>query len=116
MRILHSADIHLAPRLDWILDAERRSQRRADVAAQIDRIPILVREHSVDAVVLAGDIFDRDLPAQPEVMRLRLALEAAAVRALMGPGPILVTPGVRSAGASRGDQKRVATPAEAMPW
>ena len=41
-------------------------------------------------------------------------LEAAAVRALAGPGAILVTPGVRSAGAGKGDQKRVATPAEAM--
>ena len=41
-------------------------------------------------------------------------LEAAAVRALIGPDHILVTPGVRSAGASRGDQKRVATPAEAI--
>jgi orotidine-5'-phosphate decarboxylase len=41
-------------------------------------------------------------------------LEAAAVRALAGPKAILVTPGVRSAGAGKGDQKRVATPAEAL--
>jgi orotidine-5'-phosphate decarboxylase len=41
-------------------------------------------------------------------------LEVARVRALAGPDAILVTPGVRSAGAATGDQKRVATPAEAM--
>jgi orotidine-5'-phosphate decarboxylase len=41
-------------------------------------------------------------------------LEAAPVRAMTGPGAILVTPGVRSAGAGKGDQKRVATPAEAI--
>lgn len=41
-------------------------------------------------------------------------LEARAVRRVVKPETILVTPGVRSAGASRGDQKRVATPAEAM--
>ena len=41
-------------------------------------------------------------------------LEVAGVRALTGLGAILVTPGVRSAGAAKGDQKRVATPAEAM--
>jgi orotidine-5'-phosphate decarboxylase len=41
-------------------------------------------------------------------------LEARAVRALAGPGAILVTPGVRSAGSVKGDQKRVATPAEAV--
>ena len=41
-------------------------------------------------------------------------LEVARVRAIAGPDAILVTPGVRSAGAASGDQKRVATPAEAM--
>ncbi len=41
-------------------------------------------------------------------------LEVADVRRIAGPGAVLVTPGVRSAGAARGDQKRVATPAEAL--
>jgi orotidine-5'-phosphate decarboxylase len=38
----------------------------------------------------------------------------AAVRAGVGPGPLLVVPGVRPAGAAKGDQARVATPAEAV--
>jgi orotidine-5'-phosphate decarboxylase len=41
-------------------------------------------------------------------------LEAASVRRIAGPGAIVVTPGVRSAGSSKGDQRRVATPAEAI--
>jgi orotidine-5'-phosphate decarboxylase len=41
-------------------------------------------------------------------------LEVAEVRRIAGPKAILVTPGVRSAGAGKGDQKRVATPAEAI--
>ena len=41
-------------------------------------------------------------------------LEAAAVRCIIGPGKVLVTPGVRSAGAAKGDQKRTATPLEAV--
>jgi len=41
-------------------------------------------------------------------------LEVAAVREIAGPDAVLVTPGVRSPGASKGDQKRVATPAEAI--
>jgi orotidine-5'-phosphate decarboxylase len=41
-------------------------------------------------------------------------LEVARVRALAGPAATLVTPGVRSAGAAAGGQKRVATPAEAI--
>jgi orotidine-5'-phosphate decarboxylase len=41
-------------------------------------------------------------------------LEVASVRVISGPSAILVTPGVRSLGAGSGDQKRVATPAEAI--
>jgi orotidine-5'-phosphate decarboxylase len=41
-------------------------------------------------------------------------LEVARVREIAGPDAVLVTPGVRSAGAGKGDQKRVATPAEAI--
>jgi orotidine-5'-phosphate decarboxylase len=38
----------------------------------------------------------------------------AAVRAAVGDGLILVSPGIRPAGAAMGDQKRAATPAEAI--
>jgi len=41
-------------------------------------------------------------------------LEIKDFRHNIGTGPILVTPGVRPAGAPRGDQKRVATPSEAV--
>lgn len=41
-------------------------------------------------------------------------LEVGRVREIGGRDLILVTPGVRSAGAAQGDQKRVATPAEAI--
>jgi orotidine-5'-phosphate decarboxylase len=41
-------------------------------------------------------------------------VEARTVRELAGPGAILVTPGVRSGGVASGDQKRVATPAQAI--
>lgn len=41
-------------------------------------------------------------------------LEAAAVRRIAGPNTVIVTPGVRSAGVDVGDQKRVATPAQAI--
>jgi orotidine-5'-phosphate decarboxylase len=42
------------------------------------------------------------------------AAEAAMARATVGPGLLLVTPGIRPAGGTVGDQKRVATPAEAI--
>jgi orotidine-5'-phosphate decarboxylase len=40
-------------------------------------------------------------------------VELPALRAKFGPGPLLVTPGVRPAGAASGDQKRTLTPREA---
>ncbi|HSD18582.1 MAG TPA: orotidine-5'-phosphate decarboxylase [Anaeromyxobacter sp.] len=75
---------------------------------------------ALGAIGLAG-------PPEDAVVRLaRLAVgagaggivcsphEVAAVRAAVGPGPLLVIPGVRPTGASKGDQARVATPAEAV--
>jgi orotidine-5'-phosphate decarboxylase len=75
---------------------------------------------ALDRIGLAG-------PPEAAVVRLaRLAVEAgagglvcspqevAAVRAAVGPGPLLVVPGVRPAGAALGDQARVATPAQAV--
>jgi orotidine-5'-phosphate decarboxylase len=40
--------------------------------------------------------------------------EAAPLRLIAGPDMLLVTPGIRPAGADRGDQKRIATPASAI--
>lgn len=40
--------------------------------------------------------------------------EAARMRELLGPEALIVTPGVRPAGADVGDQKRIATPAAAI--
>lgn len=42
------------------------------------------------------------------------AEEASAVRKIIGPDMALVTPGIRPAGADKGDQKRVMTPADAL--
>jgi orotidine-5'-phosphate decarboxylase len=42
------------------------------------------------------------------------ASEAAALRGIVGAGMLLVTPGIRPEGAAAGDQKRVATPSEAI--
>jgi orotidine-5'-phosphate decarboxylase len=75
---------------------------------------------ALEAIGLAG-------PPEAAVVRLaRLAVDAgaggivcsphevAAVRAAVGPAPLLVVPGVRPAGAAHGDQARVATPADAV--
>jgi orotidine-5'-phosphate decarboxylase len=40
--------------------------------------------------------------------------EAALVRSAVGPGPVIVTPGIRAPGGAAGDQARVATPQSAI--
>jgi orotidine-5'-phosphate decarboxylase len=40
--------------------------------------------------------------------------EAKAVRAILGPDMAVVTPGIRPTGADKGDQKRIATPRDAL--
>ncbi|MEA2502675.1 MAG: orotidine-5-phosphate decarboxylase [Actinomycetota bacterium] len=80
---------------------------------------------SLDASELASVGFGSD-PAAQVVRLASLAVsagaqalvcspqEVAAVRAEVGPGVLLVTPGVRPAGGDVGDQSRVATPAAAV--
>jgi orotidine-5'-phosphate decarboxylase len=80
---------------------------------------------SLDAATLAAVGIEG--PTEAAAVRLaRLAVDAgagaivcspqevAAIRAAVGASVVLITPGVRPAGASLDDQKRVATPAEAL--
>lgn len=67
----------------------------APVAEQAARLARLAQASGIDGVVCSPR-------------------EAAAMRALLGADALIVTPGVRPAGAALGDQSRVATPAQAI--
>ena len=60
-------------------------------------------------------LIDRFWPQQPPpTAKASIHTHVAALRRLTGPEFLLVTPGIRPAGAETGDQKRVATPASAL--
>ena len=65
----------------------------------------------VDDLVAARRVQARDLGIDGIVCA---AAEAARVRAIVGPDRLIVTPGIRPAGAESGDQKRIVTPGEAI--
>jgi orotidine-5'-phosphate decarboxylase len=76
----------------------------ADVAAA--GYEMSVAELAAERAAQARDIGVDGIVCSPE--------EAAALRAIVGPDLLLVTPGVRPAGSATGDQKRVMTPARAI--
>ena len=95
---------------------------RADSKMKLLAVTVLTSFAQSDVEELGYDCLLADLVSQ----RVRLAvatgmdgiigspLEARAIRREAGTNALLVTPGVRSRGAATNDQKRVATPAEAI--
>jgi len=80
---------------------------------------------SMDSAQTAAIGLDRSPASQVELLaKMGLAAgirgfvcspqEVATLRALTGPEGVLVIPGIRPAGAGIGDQKRIATPADAL--
>jgi orotidine-5'-phosphate decarboxylase len=95
---------------------------RGDAAVELLAVTVLTSFDEEDLKDLGYPVAVQDLVAH----RVRNAIasgmdgivcspaEVREVRVIAGPAAILVTPGVRSAGAAAADQKRVATPAEAL--
>jgi orotidine-5'-phosphate decarboxylase len=67
----------------------------AGVSDLVARRAVQARDLGIDGLVCAAE-------------------EAAHLRPVIGPGMVLVTPGIRPAGADAGDQKRVMTPTRAI--
>jgi orotidine-5'-phosphate decarboxylase len=99
-------------------------QGAAGSATKILAVTILTSLDRADldaALIQPGDISDLVLTRAARAFEagadgvIASPLEAAAIRALPeAAGKLIVTPGVRPAGADLGDQKRVATPAQAV--
>lgn len=81
MRILHTSDWHLGRSLKGVdLTAAHRTA--------IERLIEIVAEHDVDAVVVAGDVYDRAIPHTDAVRLLGEALTGICAQV-----PVVMTPG-----------------------
>jgi len=100
------------------------AQGRRDHATQILAVTVLTSLDRADLdanLIRAGDLSEiaveraaRALEAGADGV-ITSPKEAAMIRALpQAAGKLIVTPGVRPAGAAAGDQKRIATPAQAV--
>jgi orotidine-5'-phosphate decarboxylase len=117
--------------VDWVtLHAYPKAMRAAvkmrDAAAsghmKLLGVTVLTSMDDADlaAAGYAGNVADLVVARAKDAVAARMdgivcsAAEAARLRAAVGPGLTLVTPGVRPAGTEAGDQKRVATPGDAI--
>ena len=101
---------------------EAAAGARADERTRLLAITVLTShdEGTLAGIGLAGPIAE----AVPRLARLAAASgmdgvvaspqEVALIRAACGPDFLIVTPGIRPAGAAKGDQARLATPAAAL--
>jgi orotidine-5'-phosphate decarboxylase len=117
----------------WMINVHASGGRKMMEAAR-ERLALSSHRPLLIAVTVLtslsqADIEEVGLAGTPEANALRLAgvtkkagldgvvcspREAAAIRSAVGPGFLLVTPGVRPASAALDDQQRVMTPADAI--
>jgi orotidine-5'-phosphate decarboxylase len=105
-----------------MLAAARAALDSVDNPPELLAVTVLT---SMDEIQLSSAGISRSPTAQVELLaRMGMgagikgfvcsSLEVAALRALTGPEGVLVVPGIRPAGADIGDQRRIATPADAL--
>jgi len=71
MKILHTSDLHLGRQFNGI-------PLEDDHGSILDQIACAVTEHSIDALIIAGDIFDRASPPATAVRQFNGFLESIA--------------------------------------
>lgn len=61
MKLIHCADLHLDSRLNTHLGREQARRRRDELLRNFERLAGYAEENGVEAVLIAGDLFDRDM-------------------------------------------------------
>ena len=67
MKIIHCADLHLDSKLNTHLTLEKRKERRAELVQTFRRKIQYGKEQQVEAILIAGDLFDRNVVSESVV-------------------------------------------------
>ena len=67
MRVIHCADIHLDSGLSANFDKETARERKAEILRTFVRMTEYAADCGAEAVLIAGDLFDRDVVRQRHV-------------------------------------------------
>jgi len=86
MKLLHIADIHLDRVFHRAESRPAAARRRAELRDALTRALHLGRERGVDAICIAGDVYEHEYVSEDTVSFLRDSLAAAAVPVLVAPG------------------------------
>ena len=105
-----------------MLRAASEAARAANPSLMVLGVTVLTSmgQHELDEIGMRGTVTEEVLQLASLALSsgcqgiVASALEASALRAKIGDDFSIVTPGVRLAGTSHGDQARVVTPAQAM--
>ena len=60
MRLIHCADIHLDSPMESNLPSEKARERKNEIRATFARMVRVAEETGVDAILIAGDLFDSE--------------------------------------------------------
>ncbi len=63
IKLIHTADLHLDSLFEYY-DAAKRKRRREEILKKLEEIDVLVEKHSVQGILITGDLFDTpNIPA-----------------------------------------------------
>lgn len=98
-RILHTADWQIGKPYRWIDDGQKQARLQQERVEVVGRIAEIVRQEAVDAVLVAGDLFDSSTVPTATVMEV---LEVVGSMSC----PVLVIPGNHDHGGVGGIWRR----------
>ena len=98
-RILHTADWQIGKPYRWVEDPQKQARLQQERVDAVLRIAEVCREEEVDAVLVAGDLFDSSTVAASMVMEVLEAVGSISV-------PVVVIPGNHDHGGAGGIWRR----------